>query len=117
MLVELDLFSGRPNPRWRLDPGDAEEFCALTAGLPPAGPVARPQPQLPSPGLGYRGFTVTDADRVIHVFAGRVTEGTTSRTDRDRSLERWLLTRLPSSLHDLRSLVAEALDAPSTDGR
>ncbi len=106
MLVELDLFSGRPNPRWRLDPGDAEEFRALTAGLPPAGPVAQP----PSPGLGYRGFTVTDADRVIHVFAGRVTEGTTSRTDRDRSLEHWLLTRLPSSLRDLRPLVTEALE-------
>ncbi|GHG78827.1 hypothetical protein GCM10018779_59160 [Streptomyces griseocarneus] len=111
MLVEVDLFSGRPNPRWRLGPRAAEEFRTLTAGLPPAGPVARP----PSPGLGYRGFTVTDADRVIHVFAGRVTEGTTSRTDPDRSLEHWLLTRLPSSLRHLHSVVAEALENDRDD--
>ncbi|GAA0433052.1 hypothetical protein [Streptomyces luteireticuli] len=106
MLVELDLFSGRPNPRWRLAPGAAEEFRALTAGLPPAGPAAR----TPSPGLGYRGFTVRDADRVVHVFAGRVTEGDASRTDPGRSLERWLLAQLPSSLGHLCSVVAEALD-------
>lgn len=110
MLVELELFSGRPDPRWCLDPGDAQEFRVLTAGLPLADPAAaRP----PAPGLGYRGFTVTDADRVVHVFAGRVTEGATSRSDPGRSVERWLLARLPLSLRDLRPSVAEALE----DGR
>ncbi|MEU1377569.1 hypothetical protein ABZ442_28510 [Streptomyces triculaminicus] len=105
MLVELDLFSGRPAPRWRLDPGAAEEFRTLTAALPPAGTA--PQPR--TPGLGYRGFIVTDGEKVTRVFAGHVTEGTTSRVDRDRSLEHWLLSRLPSPLHHLRPMVAAAL--------
>ncbi|MEX2981813.1 hypothetical protein [Streptomyces sp. C36] len=112
MLVELDLFSGRPAPRWRLDPGAAEEFRTLTAALPPA--RTAPQPQ--EPGLGYRGFVVTDGDKVTRVFAGRVTEGTTSRADPDRSLEHWLLSRLPSPLSPLRPVVTAALDEDDRGG-
>ncbi|MCA6094776.1 hypothetical protein LE181_21705 [Streptomyces sp. SCA3-4] len=111
MLVELDLFSGCPAPRWHLGPGAAEEFRTLTAALPPTGPVSRPR----SPGLGYRGFTVTDGDTVVRVFAGRVTEGTTSRDDPGRHLERWLLSRLPPPLRHLRPVVAEAIDEDGRD--
>ncbi|WP_049714754.1 hypothetical protein [Streptomyces caatingaensis] len=107
MEVELDVYSGRPNPRWRLNSRDAGAFRALTAGLPPATTTARPA--FPEPGLGYRGFTVRDGGRVLRVAAGRLTEGTASRPDPARSLERWLLSRLPPSLDDLRPLVAAAL--------
>ncbi|MEV5238298.1 hypothetical protein AB0K89_04090 [Streptomyces cinnamoneus] len=110
MLVELDLFSGRPAPRWHLGPGAAEEFRTLSAALPPAGTVTHPR----EPGLGYRGFTVTDGDTVVRVFAGRVTGGATSRADPGRYLERWLLSRLPPPLHHLRPVVAAAIDE---DGR
>ncbi|MEU1312385.1 hypothetical protein ABZ419_26325 [Streptomyces cinnamoneus] len=112
MLVELDLFSGRPAPRWHLDPGAADEFRTLTASLPPAGTVTQPRP----PGLGYRGFTVTDGDRVVRVFAGRVTEGATSRADPGRYLERWLLSRLPPPLRNLHPVVAAAIDEDGPDG-
>jgi hypothetical protein len=36
LLVELDIFSGRPNPRWELDDAGADELRVLVARLAPA---------------------------------------------------------------------------------
>jgi hypothetical protein len=49
--IELDIFSGRPNPRWTLDAAEGKEF--LTRLLDRSVPMA---PLSSREGLGYRGF-------------------------------------------------------------
>jgi hypothetical protein len=91
--VELDIFSGMPNPRWSLVPADADHLWEQLAALPPALPVEL------SGHLGYRGFILQVEQgaetEVIHVQAGavRITRSATSSYFRDvnRKLERWLL--------------------------
>ncbi len=90
--VELDIFSGMPNPTWVLTDAQAESFVRRLAQLP--GTAAG---ELPG-NLGYRGFIVrmTQGARtqVIRIWAGvvHVLNGATARTsDKDRELERGLL--------------------------
>jgi hypothetical protein len=52
--IELDIFSGRPNPRWTLDAAENREF--LTRLLDRSVPMA---PLTSRDGLGYRGFICT----------------------------------------------------------
>lgn len=56
MRVELDIYSGRPNPAWTLTAEQEGDFRGLlarlrAAGFAPAG--------VPTPDLGYRGLLVT----------------------------------------------------------
>lgn len=51
--AELDIFSGRPNPRWMLS---AEQLERLRRQLNEPVPAAAPPPL----GLGYRGFVITN---------------------------------------------------------
>jgi hypothetical protein len=60
--IELDVFSGRPNPRWQPDAATRANIVALLKGDHPA--AATPQP----PGLGYRGFVLHLDGRAIHVY-------------------------------------------------
>lgn len=91
--VELDIYSGRPNPTWALSPQDADTFDSKLAALPAAQPSTLVNP------LGYRGFIVHarrgDDEARSTVQQGQVqsTQGgtTTFRSDPDRALERWLL--------------------------
>jgi len=56
--VELDIFSGRPNPRWTLSPKEAQQLAERVR--------ADPSQLLPldseAGGLGYRGFVITAQD-------------------------------------------------------
>lgn len=52
--VEIDVFSGRPNPSWALSPAEAGDLAARLRDLPREG---RPRPR-----LGYRGFVVHRPD-------------------------------------------------------
>jgi hypothetical protein len=90
--VELDIFSGMPNPTWVLMDAEAESFAQRLAQLPETSVG-----ELPGH-LGYRGFIVrvTEGARtqVIRIWAGavHVSNGATTRAaDQDRELERWLL--------------------------
>jgi hypothetical protein len=58
--VELDIFSGRPNPRWMLLTEQTDKLRALLQAREPA------LPEDPA-GLGYRGFLITNLgqDRMI----------------------------------------------------
>ena len=90
--VELDIFSGRPNPRWTLSP--AEEAELIQRLLDRAVPLA---PMTISDGkLGYRGFLVraTGATATTLESRGlptgfRVRDGLGSSID--ATAERWLL--------------------------
>lgn len=64
--VELDVFSGRPNPHWTLGGDRAQELPDLLRDLEPA------ESREP-PGLGYRGFLLTAAGAKARVFGGVIT--------------------------------------------
>lgn len=91
--VELDVFSGMPNPTWVLTTAEAETLAQRLAALPPASPGEL------SGRLGYRGLVVKVENgaetRLIRVQSGSVhiTEGETTVYARDegRELERWLI--------------------------
>jgi hypothetical protein len=90
--VELDLFSGRPNPRWTLvgDRLDAvrERGCGLAPGEPKV-----------LPGLGYRGFVLTADRDSVRAFDGMLRLERGERTDILRD-ERGLEELLVAQAHD-----------------
>jgi hypothetical protein len=101
--VELDVFSGRPNPTWQLTGAEAAELRSRLAD-PTRTPLASATVPPPSGRLGYRGFVLGDPERTLagadrlEVGEGfvRAVHGATGRTlavfaDADRALERWLV--------------------------
>jgi hypothetical protein len=88
MDVELDAFSGRTNPAWTLSPAEAAALRALLGSSDGAGDDVPPPPE----GLGYRGFLVRDAGRVLRVFAGTVQDGPRMWADR-LGAEAWLVAK------------------------
>jgi hypothetical protein len=101
MLVELDVFSGRPNPQWELDEPTANELRRIMGGLT-ATTNELPVP----PGLGYRGFILADGSGQSRVYKGYVTRANGVFADPSFTVERFLLDRLPVELQGLRSRVA-----------
>jgi hypothetical protein len=92
MDVEIDIFSGMPNPAWTLSGAQAAAFLAKLAALPET--EAKPR----STNLGYRGFIVRapqGTDQEIYIQRGfvEVRRATASKffLDPVRSLEQWLL--------------------------
>jgi hypothetical protein len=91
--VELDIFSGMPNPTWVLTGAEAASFLQKLAELPPASPTKL------SGNLGYRGLIVQvtqGADtQLIHIQNGTVhiAKGAIDFYTRDdnRKMERWLV--------------------------
>jgi hypothetical protein len=94
--IELDAFSGRPNPRWELTGAQAAEFLTLFRALPRAqGSYSL------GDGLGYRGFVVrangrsVDGYDDIRLYRGTVLARHGDQIDKfsdpERVLERWLL--------------------------
>ena len=110
--VELDVFSGAPNPTWTLTDRETEALIERLARLPPA------KASTLMGNLGYRGFIVyvtPELDpQLIRVQAGivEISGGASSsyRRDRGRSLERWLLnTGRPFVKKELLQAVENAL--------
>ena len=92
--VELDIFSGSPNPSWTLTPDESKKLMNLLDSLPEV-----PKKE-PDDGLGYRGFILnltsekTDAPpRRVHIFNGIIAiDSGTKKYYRDlHGLEKWLL--------------------------
>jgi hypothetical protein len=67
--VELDIFSGRPNPVWAL--GELE-LVALEIMIKQATPS---HGSVDIPGLGYRGFIVYRPEQ-IRIYRGKIISGT-----------------------------------------
>jgi hypothetical protein len=103
VLVELDVFSGRPNPRWELDDRTSQELRQLQSRLTRARETA-PEPS----GLGYRGFLYGDADRV-RAYRGYVRTPEGDFADPTFSIERFLLDRLPTEHSALRQRIEAEL--------
>ncbi|NIJ65615.1 hypothetical protein FHR20_002577 [Sphingomonas leidyi] len=96
MRVELDVFSGRPNPVWQLDAQAAAALVALHDVL--AAGTAWEAP----PALGYRGFLYTIRSDGCRAYHGAVRTAQTILADPGYSIERFLIARLP---HDWIGLV------------
>ena len=92
MHVELDVFSGRPNPTWNLSQDEGRELTRLHRQLP----AQAPPTSLPE-GLGYRGFRVSGFQpfQELVVWKNTVTaaraEPPQQWHDANRSLEGFLL--------------------------
>jgi len=93
--VELDAFSGRPNPAWELSAADTATLTGMIGSLQPS-----PAVDLPTP-LGYRGFLVTLGEpgsgsvERMRAYQGIVEyRGREARyyVDPEKQVERWLLT-------------------------
>jgi hypothetical protein len=74
--VELDVFSGQPNPHWKPTEDEAAALANRLRELPEAADSAEP------PGLGYRGFVVHNPVREFGLPTMlRVYHGITDVTD------------------------------------
>src|SRR5215470_12843066 len=91
--VTLDIFSGRPNPHWTLSEEQVNDLQTRLRTLPEASPVA-------PPGLGYRGFLVTNPgndDRLpsqLRAFASviAITTGQATNSYQDaNNIEGWFI--------------------------
>lgn len=103
MEVELDIFSGRPNPRWRVGEEVERRLRALEEAMPPAAAEGQP------PALGYRGFLYAIAGERRRAFNGRIERPGRPLADRELLVERALLDTLPAELAPLRARVAAAI--------
>jgi hypothetical protein len=110
--VELDIFSGMPNPTWVLTTAEAESLARRLAALP------RISARELSARLGYRGLVVKATNgaetRMIWVQSGcvHIAEGDTTIHARDegRELERWLIeTGRPQLTENVLEIVERQL--------
>jgi hypothetical protein len=98
--VELDIFSGRPNPTWILTDAEADSFIKRSDGVVRSSGADAPGH------LGYRGFIVR-ITRGADIRVTRIPAGTG-----DRELERWLLnTGKPHLTNELFQIVERELRA------
>lgn len=109
--VELDIFSGKPNPMWSLTNAVADKLLEQLAALPLTS--AREL----SGNLGYRGFIVQCTQggnkRLIRVQNGivHISEGETNvyAYDNNRELEHWVLnTGRPHLKDEIYQIAARA---------
>jgi hypothetical protein len=95
--VELDIFSGVPNPNWTLAPAYVFDLANRIAGLTPAKQIGqRPE------NLGYRGFIVLISSKksnivqTIRLYHGVIevmdSKGSAYYLDPSRQIELWLLS-------------------------
>ncbi|MFF3223023.1 MULTISPECIES: hypothetical protein [Nocardia] len=109
--VELDINSGKPNPRWKLTPGDEAQLHGLIAAAPRAavGEIENHSE--------YRGFVAQLSDEEtlrVHRGVMEIARGDqcSYRTDGDRAVERWLLATGRPTLEpgDYQTVVAALWD-------
>jgi hypothetical protein len=111
--VELDIFSGRPNPHWTLNERDSQELLQRLQRLSPTNAGE------PSGNLGYRGVILSNPEGAIAGFewivcsdglvVGYKGDSSQKFIDANRNLERWLVQTGKTTLGPdiLRSLPQE----------
>ena len=88
------IFSGRPDPSWRLSKTEFEQLENIWKKL-------RPSAQAPpiAPALGYRGCSLDCGPRgVWNAFGGVVAHGEEHRADPRRQFERAVLNSSPKNV-------------------
>src|SRR5262245_1080251 len=104
MLVELHVFSGRPNPRWELDAVPADALPELQRDLE----QSKQAPPIP-PALGYSGFSYVSNDQPVVVYDGYVRLPGNVLDDPAFTIERFLLDQLPNEYELLRDRIVAQL--------
>jgi hypothetical protein len=116
MHVTLDIFSGRPNPRWELSQEQSSEFLKKISKLETKENF---QDGSDKDGLGYRGVLVEEENvaqksRKFEVYSGivNVVENDSSYAldDKGYGIERWLLQTAPNNLDDLVKYVKQEIE-------
>ena len=88
--VEIDIFSGRPNPSFQLDQAATARLLQLLDNIQRGRGAAAPRD-----GLGFRGFVVSiEGNPDIRVSGTAVVSGTDEFTDSSRAVERLLLSKM-----------------------
>ena len=114
--VEVDIFSGLPNPVWIMNSDQVTTFMNKLKTCMPTAPTEM------FDGLGYRGFLVTVANptgaskqftAAIHNGIVKLTSNGADQPsyfiDTDRSIERWLLDESRTHLDsELQSMIEES---------
>jgi hypothetical protein len=99
-IVTLNIFSGRPNPRWFLDDAAAAELRDRIYGKPTMISAAPPNPGA----LGYRGLEIRfdDSAEPIHIQGGviRTLAGSPNLVDPDREIEKFVINTMPEGGRD-----------------
>lgn len=108
MRVELDLFSGRPNPVWEADEACRHEIERIEKRLARAAAAAGAPPP-----LGYRGFLYRIGTEEHRAHDGRISLGNRTLADPERSIERLLLRSAPADLASITARVAPLLETPA----
>jgi len=97
--VEIDVFSGRPNPTWEFGHQDLAALLNLLEKTRKVKTTADT-----ADGLGFRGFKVSFTSRgtrrELHVNGNSVTDGPQRFSDDQKTIERFLLAKMPPELHD-----------------
>ena len=85
--VEVDMFSGRPNPTWTMASGDARATVTMLDRL------LRTTPGTVEERLGYRGTIIRVNKIAWRVFRGQAIESASGlwKADEGRKLERFAL--------------------------
>jgi hypothetical protein len=95
--VELDIFSGRPNPSWTLAAPERDEFLRQLSVPRQEGPPSRDLP-----GLGYRGFAVhvtrDGKSQDFNIRPGWIETGGQHFIDGDHAVEKYLIRTMPADL-------------------
>lgn len=91
--VELDVFSGQPNPTWNLSASQCAEVEQHINQLPETASESLQSP----PALGYRGLIIRYANQQgaresIRIYRGIAQSERLQLQDPDRNLEKWLLS-------------------------
>jgi hypothetical protein len=97
VLVELDAFSGRPNPSWRLREAERVQLFGLLRAAKEMAAVSTAPP-----GLGYRGLVVRiesgGHSETIRIGGGTIAASGSIYRDNDRAVEAFLLDSMPPEL-------------------
>lgn len=109
MTVELDAFSGRPNPVWELDAQHAAALTALHQGLAEQGAVGAATGAVEPPALGYRGFVYRVGAEACRAYRGMVRTPRAMFSDPGSAIERFLIASLPAEWEDLEPMMQSEL--------
>ena len=104
MTVELDVFSGRPNPTWELDKPGRENLWRLQSRL-----NVSSRAYWEPPALGYRGFLYSDADGGVRAYRGFVLTTRVVLDDPSFTIERYLLSHIPTEFETVRKRIASEI--------
>jgi hypothetical protein len=98
VLIEVDIFSGVPNPAWVLNATDSLKLHRLQDSLEAS---SEEPPTLP--GLGYRGFCYGETPRRFRAYRGYIQSAGVLLLDPELSIERFLRDKLPAQFAHLRT--------------